>query len=201
MTQTALYWSKPTPVNHQRKELSHPTTYICFRYSGFSRHRSLFFWRPNYQLFVPGDNYSTSCRPFYASSASSSLDWASSALTQGFILFHTNASRVLATSQSFVLYFLNCTFVSKSILIVNELVWTCEHDFSSFFTVWNICMNVYRNSLEEDQQDLFRVPRMARMRGDGFQDFLFELLLRFIPEVKVVGWPKKITQPPKHFYP
>ena len=49
------------------------------------------------------------------------------------------------------------------------------------------------------QTDLFRVPRMPRMRGDGFQDF--ELLHRFIPEVKVVGWPIIITQPPKHFYP
>ena len=79
------------------------------------------FLAPKLPVVCARDNYSTSCRPFYASSASSSLDWASSALTQGFILFHTNASRVLATSQSFVLYFLNCTFVSKSILIVNEL--------------------------------------------------------------------------------
>ena len=56
--------------------------------------------------------------PFYASSASSSLDWASSALTHGFILFHTNSSRVLAASQSFVLYLMGSHEESSSYRII-----------------------------------------------------------------------------------
>ena len=71
--------------------------------------------------------------------------------------------------------------------------------FSRFVIyVWMIIAPPLRKT---SRADLFRVPRMARLRGDGFQPFLFELLLRLIPEVKVVGWPIIITQPPKHFYP
>ena len=50
------------------------------------------FLAPKLPVVCARDNYSTSCRPFYASSASSSLDWASCALTQRFILAHTNAN-------------------------------------------------------------------------------------------------------------
>ena len=89
MTQTALYWSQPTPSKSPPyKQIALlQTSSLWWLFGGGC---SLVFLVG--KLLVVPDNYSTSSQPFSASSASSSLDWASCALTQRFILAHTNAN-------------------------------------------------------------------------------------------------------------